>query len=158
MKNVRHSSLISLCLIIALLLVILSGCSAETTKTALNAETVAEKLEQAGFQISDVTDSFGEGFSTALAAETDVLHVEFYEMDTVADAQGFQQNVLSSLKSESSASSYSNTEGENYLVSKLSAGGNYYVVTQIENTVLIVAADSGQKDAVKNFAESLGYI
>ena len=158
MKNVKNSSLISLCLIFALLLVVLSGCATAKTKSPMSAQAVAEKLEQSGFQVSDATDSFGDGFSTALAAETDELHVEFYEMETVGDAQDFHQNVISSLQSEASASAYSNISGQNYCVSKLSAGGNYYIVTQIENTVLIVAADSAQKDSVKTLADSLGYV
>ena len=149
MKKTRLKTALFIALLIGSML--LSGCG-QTTKEAMSAAEVAAELQAQGYTVSDTPEDFGAGYTATLAAENDSLHVEFYELEQASYAQSFHQNVLSSISEATSAST--TVSGQNYSIVKVTASGTFYIVTYIDQTVLIV---TGPKNAAKELASALGY-
>lgn len=157
MKTIKYFNLLAMILAVWMLLGMLAGCSVEKQKTPRGAASVVSVMESKDMEVADVTNDFGEGFETAIAAENSDLHVEFYEMSDEELAKEFQQQVLQNQQSEQSVKTNTSVNGDNYSVLRFSANNQFFVVSIVENTVLIVTCDNSDKDEAKAFASELGY-
>lgn len=157
MNNRKLYNLLAFVLAAIMLLGMLAGCSVEKQKTPRGSASVVSVMESKDMETADVTDTFGDGFETVIAAENSDLHVEFYEMSDEDSAKEFQQLILQNQQSGQTVKTSTSVDGNNYSVLRFSVDEQFFIVTYVENTVLIVTCDNSSKDEAKAFASELGY-
>jgi hypothetical protein len=147
----------TLCLYIIAAILVFSGCS--TNKTALTASGFEAKMEEAGFEIYDITDQYEEGLlQAAYVAMKEDYRLEFYVLNTNDDAKAmFNANQSDFEDLRSGNSSYNSVDIGNHSSYKLTTEDGYYVLSRIDNTLVFVKTDKKNKDAISNTLKNLGY-
>jgi hypothetical protein len=138
-------------------ILIFSGCS--TNKTPLTSDGFKEKMEEAGFEIYDITDQYEEGLlQAAYVAMKEDYRLEFYVLNTNDDAKAmFNANQSDFEDLRSGNSSYNSVDIGNHSSYKLTTEDGYYVLSRIDNTLVFVKTDKKNKDAISNTLKNLGY-
>ena len=136
----------------------LSACSLVKPRTALTADDFKTKMESAGLTVEDATDQFEEGtVELVLIAYNDDYQIEFYVMETAAKAEqsfaGNKQNFEALSGNKSTAS----LNGSNFNSFTMTLGGQYAVVSRVENTFIYVDEEVEHRDTIKEILKDLGY-
>ncbi len=156
--NTRRICLIALVVLFGLAL--LTGCI-DLTKTSIDAETFKTRMEGLGYSIVDATNQFDSSLVNKVYIALDSTRsyqIEFYEQYSNEAAQGsFITNKTKMENAKTSSSMSTSLTGQNYERVTQDSGGEYWVVSRIDNTFIFVNTNSANKDAVNNALESLGY-
>ena len=128
-------------------------------KESVTAAEFKKMAEEAGYTVVEATEQFSdtkaiEKVYIALA-DGKAYQIEFYDIDTVENAQGFFANNQANFAS--SGGNYVNVNGRNYAKYSASADGKYKLLSQINDTVIFVNTESEHKDAVQELLDTLGY-
>lgn len=134
-----------------------SGCS--MTKTALTASSFSEIVTaENNYEILDVTEEFADTpeVTGAVFAANDDIQIEFYLLDTADNAsQLYSYNRQRA--EESGSGSYAASSGKNYSTFSGTYDGQYYYLSQVDNTFIYIGVKESHKDAVKEIVKKLGY-
>jgi roadblock/LC7 domain-containing protein len=138
-------------------ILIFSGCS--TNKTPLTSDGFKEKMEEAGFEIYDITDQYEEGLlDAAFVTMKEDYKLEFYVLNTSDDAKAMYNANKSDFEDlRSGNSAYNSVNLGNHASYKLTTEDGYYVVSRIDNTLVFVKTDKKNKDAINKVLKDLGY-
>lgn len=145
---------LSLTVCVLLLSVLLMGCS---PKTVLSGTDFQTKMEKKGFTVQDVTASTPGIGKTVMVAYNTAFQVEYFELSNQSDAKGVFENNKSLVSNQISNKSTTSTSASNYETFTLTGDGKFFMLTRVDNTVLYCLTTSGNKDAVKEIFEHLGY-
>jgi len=149
--------LIVLLLVITLALTI-SACSMTKPKTVLTAEEFKTKMESAGMTVEDATGQFDEEtLELLLIAYNDDYQIEFYMMDTNANAEQAFAGNMQNFDSLSGTKSTTTLNGSNFNYFSMTMGDRYAVVSRVENTFIYIDEETENKDAIKAIMDELGY-
>jgi len=149
-----------------LLALIISGIalfsSLTKEKESINAEEFKTIMQEKGFIVSDATSQFSQYDyikQVYVAASDDYSYkIEFYELSDIEYATSFYNNNKAIFESSKGiASANTSVSIKNYSKYTLSTNGQYKVVSRIDNTVIYLDVDSGNKDAVKDLLKEIGY-
>ncbi len=142
-------------MILALALAIsLAGCtqaSIKAIKLPLLADDFRELMEAQALTVENVTDEIhADALDIALMASSDTFSFLFFVLPGAeAAAEGFVNAAgeIQSIDDSLMAQSVSR-QGENYQYFSRTTGDGYFVVSQIENTLLFVQAELSDKESV----------
>lgn len=134
----------------------LSGC----VKKAIETDTFVQKAQAAGYTVEDMYSTV-EGNRRIVEfkmAMKDDYHIEFAEVTTLA----YAKVVYAGNKSKTEARNGNippdtKIETKNYSKYTMTANGQYYVVSQIDKTIIYCVVDVKYKDEVDSFLKSLNY-
>ncbi len=137
-------------------LLMLTGCG---NKKAITTHDFKNITEQSGFSTIDAKDQFDEtSVVEATLAYNDDYKIEFYVLDSDADAKGmfeYNKNIFEGRKS--GVSKYASTNIGNSSTYMLQSGGYYMYLSRIDNTLLYVSVLEKYKDSVREVIKDLGY-
>jgi len=148
-------------ILLALLLIMtltLSACSLMKPKTVLTPEEFKTKMETAGLTVEDATDQFNEEtLELLLIAYNDDYQIEFYVMDTDANAeQAFAGNVQN-FEELSGVKSTTKTNGSNFNTFVMTLDDKYAIVSRVGNTFVYIDEQTEDRDAIRELMKTLGY-
>ena len=161
-NDMKHTRKVLSWLLAALMLfgcASLFGCSIAKEKTPMDIDEVEEALDDEGYDVERFSSSeLVEGYESGLVADDGDIKVEFYELEKRSNAKALLEAVYENVDDDSGVTSNVDVTGPNYTVTRFSDGdGTYYIISQVEKTVLIVYGDKDYKDDIKNLASDLGY-
>ena len=147
--------------LVVLILVLLCSTSCKLNKTPKDLQTFSEIMEAEGFSLLDATDQFEEGsVESVTLAVNEKYQIEFFVMQDEASAvRAFAQNKyeFELYEKATGRASYTSVTMGNHGSYKLTAAGDFYVVSRIENTFLYIVTEVENKDDVNNILKKLGY-
>lgn len=152
-------------LIIALIIILIVGGLFFYLNIPKDSITVSEFksiMEEKEYELIDVSLQFAEydfveEAYLALDREND-YQIEFYELSDEKNAIAFYNNNKKSFEDSKSGSSVeTNLNGKNYSRYVLSSGGDYMLLSRIDNTVIYVCEDVELKDTINDVLDELGY-
>jgi len=151
--------IVALLLSFAMIACTLAGCSPRTPTTI---EAFTQTMEAEGFTMVDVTattDTQGLATNVLLAINEDHRYqIELFILADNETGEGMFTYNKSYYDSEYAAkSSVTEIFTNNYNYYAFTAGGQFHVVTRIDNTLLYCDADSAYKDEIVDLIEKLGY-
>ena len=131
-------------------------------KTPITANQFVTKMEEKSYITENAVDQFIQYdyvIQAYIAADEDYgYQIEFYELSDESTAMGFYDNNVTRFESrKSNSSAETNINLKNFSKYTLLYGGNYMVVSRIENTVVYLNVDTAYKDEVNKILEELGY-
>lgn len=152
--------LIVLGLIIGLIAGVVSLINKE--KESITASQFKTIMEQKNYMITDASSQFSQYSyvdQVYIAGDNNYgYQIEFYELSDESNAISFYNNNASNFQArKGNSSTETNVNGKNFSKYTLSSGGNYMVVSRIDNTVIYIDVDSNYKDEVKNILDEIGY-
>ena len=126
-----------------------------TPKIAINADEFTRILTEQG---CDVTPLDSTGDYTSIASVSDELYIQFIAFDSNASAQAFYDSTRGAYESGISGghSEYSSSRANSDKYTLIS-GGNCYVVSRIDNTVVLCTSPESDKDRLDKLMSLLGY-
>jgi len=146
-----------LAILLAIAVFALAGCG---SKTALTAEQFKSKMEAAGYEVQDATYQY-EGLvdQCFIAVKGNFEYqIEFYVVATESQAVGaYNQNKEQFQSKKSNASAETTKEVSNYGKYTLNTGGNYSVISRVDNTFIYIDASNDYRDEINKTLDSLGY-
>jgi ABC-type uncharacterized transport system auxiliary subunit len=144
-------------MILALALLLMLSMTACQSKTPITADVFQQKMEAAGHTVVDSSEQYA-GYPhvlKVLVSNSDILHLEFFEIDTLDNAAGVFSSNKTTVEAYNGVSS--SVQVNNYQKYTTKTSEQYYVVVQVEKTLVYAfcnAADSSKLDQVIN---DLGY-
>ena len=154
MKKCVSFSLV-LCLVLSLCL--LSGCGNKTPQTV---DGFSRIMEDAGFQVQDVTASTQtNGLATAvIVALNDDFQIEFWELTDSDVGKSVYHSNKTNLENDHSVKTLaSEVSIGNYNYTAFNADGEFHLVARIDNTMLYCTADKEFRSQITELTEALGY-
>ncbi|MBU3113996.1 hypothetical protein [Clostridium lacusfryxellense] len=149
--------ILSLLLIFGMLL-LLSSCS---KREAITADDFKSSMEGLEYTLTDATSQFDAGLVESVQlAEKDTCKIEFYVVESTAQAQNaYKTNKENIEKAEklSSTSSHKSVSLKNYGYYKATTGDLYYVISRIDKTFIYAAIPLKYKDKASDIISDLGY-
>lgn len=143
-------------LVLILVLVLsFAGCS---KKTALTLDTFQEIMEDADFEVVDVTDTTEtNGINTTiLVAMNDDFQIEFYQFEDEKTAEAVYANNLDTVeKKERSSHVTVNLPGFNK--HEQASDSDFYYLAHIGSTMIYCHTDKDNKSDVLEIVKMLGY-
>ena len=156
MKHVRTPVL----LLVALMLLLMTGCA----KTEATTATFQSLAESKGYLTNDVIEQFADyrdtvKEATVAAPQSVAFKLEFYVLADDTAAKNFFANNKATLESnQSGIYSQSSVNISNYQSYSLTASGQYMFIERVGKTVLVVfPTDSGNKKEIEEFVKQLNY-
>ncbi len=145
------------CLCLAAFFVLLTACS--SGPKPLTASQFTSKMESQGFEVYDVTSQFEAGLvNSVLLATNGKYQLEFYITPTVESAfASFSSNQDVFSQNKADGDTDTTDEGDNYNRYQLTAGGNYYVISRIDNTFIYCTAPAEYQADIDSTLDYLGY-
>lgn len=133
----------------------LVGCS---EKTALSADAFSEAMEEEGFTVVDVSDTTEGDAEKVLVAVGDEYQIEYFSFEDEELAEAvFETNREIVEDKDFSSSSHVSKSGPNYNYFSLTGDGEFFIVAQVEDTMIYCNADKDCKEEVEELLEELGY-
>ncbi|MBE6752779.1 MAG: hypothetical protein E7559_00245 [Ruminococcaceae bacterium] len=151
------------CVILSVLLVCslfcLSGCK---EKVSVDAAAFTSAMEELGYTVKSESYQFQgatKEIKVYLAYDNDGNDlIEFYVLDSAETAVAlFNDNKAFFESSVSGASSKSSVSAANYNTFRLTADGEFKVLSRIDNTMVFVSVPTEYKDAVNTALDKIGY-
>lgn len=146
-----------------LLLVVMTLSLTACSKEVITADTFKEKAEDAGAKVYDeiIEDDnrYKNEIVKAYNAEHDDWSAVFYELSDEDDAEDMYYDYAHYLEDRvvGMSKSTGKVSGLNFERYTITADGEFNYVCYVDNTVLMISGDDENKDAVKDFADKLGY-
>jgi hypothetical protein len=141
-----------------LTLVIILSCAGCAEKTPQTLDGFTAIMEQAGFEVTDITDEYDtNGIEvTILLADNGDYWIEFYEFEKSSDAVRIYANTQAIAEKMNPNSHISVSMGSfgkyEYNVDTL-----FGYIARIENTMICCETDAEYKGEIKSLIETLGY-
>ncbi len=145
---------------LAMMMVMLVGLTACSKKTAISVEEFNDILESKGCTIEDATGQLAPESITAISlALSDDYQIEFYEFvdNETATAVFLENKTIFEGHTGSGASAEITKNIMNYSYYSVSTSSTFYMLAQIDNTMLFVEADVAYKDEIVEIVKELGY-
>lgn len=122
---------------------VLFGCAAK----GMTADKFSEKMEAAGFQITDVSDQFAQydHILNVTFARSDDYTVQYFTMNSPENAKAMLDGNVKSIKGETSDETVFSGVYD----------GKYYYIKSFDVYMLYVSADASQENSVKALVASL---
>jgi hypothetical protein len=141
-----------------LTLVLVLSCAGCTPKTALTAADFQTAMEEAGFEVTDITDTYDtNGIEVViLKAEKDDCEIEFFEFKKVSDAQGVYANFRDEAE-DLPHSGYASVSMSNFAKYEQTSGSAVYFMSIIDNTIVYYIVEKDDSSAAKDIVGALGY-
>ena len=140
----------------ALLLSAFTGCGA---KTAQSADGFTQIMEDAGFDVADMTAELGtDEITSILFAVGTNYQMEYYafnDSESCADCFYFNKEEFDEEFSVKSFSSEITLNTYNYYA--FNADGDFHMIARVDNTLLICVADKAYKSEITDLLKTLGY-
>lgn len=149
---------IILCTSCLLLLILMAGCSLKP-RTPLTAQEFTDKMEDAGYTVTDATDQYEAGVVDEVRiAVKDEIQIEFYVVPTVEQAEdAYDANVSDFEALDASGASSKTVDISNYSYYRKLTDDSYYIVSRTDNTFIYVEAAAADKDEILKLITDLGY-
>ena len=107
----------------------LTGC---LSKEALTGAEFTEKMEAAGYTVTDITANYDSTYVKAVLIAkdpTDNYQIEFFEQNSVDQAQvSYETNIETMHENQGSTATHFSVNGANYQKETQSSNGQYWVV------------------------------
>ncbi|MBQ7781890.1 MAG: hypothetical protein IJ405_07705 [Lachnospiraceae bacterium] len=145
---------------LVMMVIMLVGLTACTKKTAISVNEFNDIMESKGCTIVDATGQLvPESIPAISLALSDEWQIEFYEfVDNDTAAAVFQENkIIFERAADSGASAEITKNIMNYSYYSASTSSTFYMLAQIDNTMLYVEADVAYKDEIVEIVKELGY-
>lgn len=152
----KHFKQIFMMLVMTAGLFGLTGC---VKKEAVTVKEFNQVMEDAGAEIVDATDQLSDRVVKEISlAVFDDYQIEFYVLtnEDTASAVFFENRAIFEENKGSVSSEISKSIG-NYNYYALTSGGSCYLLARVDNTMLYVVADAGDKDEITEMFKTLGY-
>jgi ribosomal protein L11 methylase PrmA len=147
--------------VFALTIVLMMFMTACSNKKPIEANMYREKLEKMGYQVVDITDQYHNkepSILKVLGNESNGLHMEFFEIDTMDHATGLfnvnKQKVESYKGSVSATTSVSIGDYRKYT---LKTAEKYYAIVQIGKTLIYSYCDKSNSEKLDAILKDLDY-
>lgn len=167
MSKAAKIILIVVAIIIIIALIVVGAIVGVSTllnreKDSITAEQFRSTMEQKNYIVEDATYQFSQyDYVTQVYLVADSSYsyqIEFYELSNESNAIGFYNSNASIFQSrKGNAAVETNESGKNFSKYTLLSGGNYMVVSRINNTVIYVDVTSEYEDTVKDILDEIGY-
>ncbi len=135
----------------------LSACSKKTPQTV---DGFRSTMEEAGFEIIDVTQAAdSDNRATAvIVAKSVAYQIDFWEITDEKTAESMFEGFKTTFDNEHPVKTLglANSSG-NYDYYEFMADGTFHMVSRIGNTIIRCEAPDTYKDEVKGYLETLGY-
>lgn len=147
-------------ILIIVILTITVGCS--LTKKTLDNTRFISIMSDNNFKVTNVTDQYNnyefiKSVQVAISENND-FQIEFYELDTIENAQKMFESNKSDFEEEKSSSAFtSNINMTNYNTFTLSDDTIYRYICRVDNTLVYINTIKEHQKEVKEIIESLGY-
>ena len=128
-----------------------------TNRTAITAEQFTEKATDAELTVTDLTEEFAGLFVVVLSATdgAESFRIEFVETENQSQAGSlFSQNRI---YLETIGGIHTTVSGINWGRKTRTAGGEFFYVAYIDNTVVFAQAPGEYSDFIREFMRELGY-
>lgn len=135
----------------------LVACGSKTPQTV---EGFTQIMETSGFDVQDITDD-AETDSLArsvFAAVGDDYQIDFLEFADSEIGEDYFDNKKEMLEDEHRSKSFSlSVSVGNYNYYAFNAKDDFYLIAQIDNTMLYCVADKEYRSEITEFVKTLGY-
>lgn len=142
--------------ILAMLLVT-SGCS----KEVLNTNTFAAILKNNGFNLIDLTEQYKNQNhinKVIIGKNNNEYQIEYYLLKDIETAKSlYNKNVNNISKLNVSTTKQTKLEGNNYLKYTLVTTDNYYVIMQLDNTLIYIESSIDYEDEINEILKEMKY-
>lgn len=149
-------------LLMAVLCVTAAGCTAK--KEAITSERFEEIMDENGYELLDVTSDFPEGtVERAILAQysgEESYELQFLEFHSKDQAESLFEQHRDTFEAYSDAKSNVSVNIGNYHYyeqTDIGGDGYFYVLSQVDHTLLFGVVDKKCKDDVKDIMDKLGY-
>ena len=142
---------------VLLLTALLASCGNKTPQTGTGFTDI---MKNAGFEVLDVTDTTDtDGLASAvIIALGENYQIEFYELvDSETGEAVFYENKEIFDEEHAVKTMSTSVSMGNYNYYAFNAGGEFHLVSRIENTMLYCVADVAYKDEIVDHVKTLGY-
>lgn len=148
--------------IAVLLLFVMCLSLAACSKKPISAAVFEEKAKEKGAGIArdyvDDSHAYKAQIKESVYAKIDGWEAVFYEVSNKETAKKMYNEYVAYLDdSNKSSKSENRKSGTNFSRFTLNAGGSFYLVAYVDNTYLMIRGSEKDKDAIKSFANQLGY-
>lgn len=147
--------------LIVLILFSAASCSLFKEKESITAEDFREAMEDEGLTVEDGTDQFKdvEEVEKCLLAYTEDYQIEFYVLETEDQARSGYNRNKSDFETSfgGTGSTKSQVSIANYSKFAMTTSDGYYVLSQIDNTMIFLQVDKEYKEEVNELLETIGY-
>ncbi|MGN1147178.1 MAG: hypothetical protein ACI4TB_02065 [Lachnospiraceae bacterium] len=137
----------------------LTGMTACAKREAVSVEAFNAAMEEKGYTIQDATDQIPADYIQAISlALHDDYQIELYVF-TGADAAAsvFAQNKSVFEERKGNSNVEVSKDIGNYSYYSLTTGGQYYLLSRVDNTMLYVVADEKYKKEITEIIKEFGY-
>ncbi len=137
--------------------VLLCSCSSKMAKTA---QEFTDFAENNGFTVSDITEETETNglVKTMLLANCEDYQLEFSVLNDSDTAESVFYGNMDNLNSEVSVKTFTKqVESSNYNYYEFVSDDMFYVVSRVEDTMLLCVADKEFKDDILEDIKQLGY-
>lgn len=141
-----------------LTLVLVLSCAGCTPRTALTAAGFQAAMEEAGFEVKDITDTYNTNDIEVviLMAEKDGCEIEFFEFKMESDALGVFANFRDEAEDLPHTGSVSVTMPD-FAKYEQTSGSSVYFMSLIDKTIVCYIVEKDDSSAVKDVIDALGY-
>lgn len=157
MKTIKAKSAFIIVLSVFFLFMF-TGCASKTPQTP---DGFIQVMEDAGFEVKDVTEEAEDTDDLAtsvLFAVGENYQIEFYELVDNETGAGVFYNNREIFDNEHSVKMMSlSLSSNNYDYYAFNADGQFYMIARIDNTVLYCVADKEYRSEIVDLVETLGY-
>ena len=135
----------------------LTGCGSKTAQTV---DGFIQVMEDAGFEVEDVTAEMGTNdlATSVIIAVGENYQIEFLELVDSETGKGvFNGNKAVSEDEHSVKSLILEVSSSNYNYYAFNADGEFHMIARIDNTMIYCVADKEFRSEIVNLAKTLGY-
>ncbi len=142
------------------LLIGLTGCG---KKTAIGPEDFKKKMEDAGYNVTDVTSQYANSEyameKVYIAYDNDKTHqLEFYKVSSSEEADRIYESEKKKFEATASDNkTYSNVELGNYKKYVLKSNGTFKLISKIDDTFIYCNVDDKFGNKMAEFVKNFGY-
>ncbi|MCL1918370.1 MAG: hypothetical protein FWG14_08660 [Peptococcaceae bacterium] len=155
-KSAPRSTRIMTLALAFVLMMFMTACTI-TAPNPITSNTFQEKMEASGYTVVDIIEQFAEHphMLKAFGSESDTLHIEFYEINSLDNTAG----VFSTNKSKLESYSGTNTSAQvnNYKKFTIKTSEKYYVIMQVETTFIYSYSNASDSAKLDELIKNLGY-
>lgn len=147
-----------LLLSILLMILTLTGCG---KKDSITSQKFEQEATDFGYTVMDAKDQFSDYDyvnSALIALKNDSYQIEFYELDTDAQASSMYSSNESTFDSMKGSQYKENSfSGKNYDTRTTTGNGQYMHMCRIDNTLLYMNIPEENKESAEKLLDEIGY-